>query len=541
MERINGLSYRNMLNYGMRNLNKHRKTVNKLNVFPVPDSDTGTNMVATIRNGLGSVSENCTELSVVSAEFANAVVFGARGNSGVILSQFFRGLSEVFEKLDWADALIFAKALRVGVIRARDAVADPVNGTILTVLDDATKAVEEKADGFCSIDELIITFISSAKKSLDSTPELLPALKNAGVVDSGGAGVVYFFEGIKKYLDGEDIETEDTAEETDMIDYSAYNPDSRFIYGYCSEFLLQLLNSKSRFDYSEFRSRLSELGDSIVISYESDKLKLHIHTTSPGKIMELCQVYGELLFVKIENMTVQHTETVKNILCSEEKTSCSFSIVAAASDRSLQRTFLDMGADTVIYCETTPSAKEFIEAFEMTDNQEIILFPNSSDAIFPAMQAGNLYNKAKVSVINCKSPAECYAALAMIDFCNDNTEEVIESINNTIENVYSIAIVRSNKDKSFLRQGIPKDQYYAFNGKELLATGDNIIPFTRNLIRSTLIKHSDINVITLFYNKHITPVQLKRIISETEDEYVYLEFCEVPCEENSCDLIISFE
>lgn len=541
IEKINGLCYKNMLDYGMRNLNKHRKTVNKLNVFPVPDGDTGTNMVATVKNGLVSITENNTELSSVSAAFANAVVFGARGNSGVIMSQFFKGLSEVFEHLDWADAAIFAKALRIGVIRARDAVDNPVDGTILTVLEDATKAVEQKAEGFANIDELILTFINSAKISLESTPELLPALKNAGVVDSGGAGMVYFFEGIKKYLDGEDIEITDDPQAADVIDYSAYNKNSSFEYGYCTEFLLQLLSSKPEFDYNDFKSKLSQEGESIVLSYEKDKVKVHIHTLYPGKVIQLCQQYGEFLFMKIENMTVQHTETVKNILCSKEKNDCSFNVVAVVSDRAMQRTFLDMGADVVLYSDTTPSTKELIEALEMTDRSEIILFPNSSDSIFPSMQASNLYEKAKVNVINCKTVQECYAALAIIDYCEENVSSVIESINNTIENIQIIAIAHSKTNRSYAQHNIEKDQYYAFNGKNLLTTGENIVPFAQNVIRNTLIKKNDINVITIFYNKRITEVQLKKIISAIEDEYVYLEFCTVAVESDNYDLVLSFE
>lgn len=540
IEKINGICYKNMLDYGMRNLNKHRKAVNKLNVFPVPDGDTGTNMVATVKNGLGSINENVTELSLVSTAFANAVVFGARGNSGVIMSQFFKGLSEVFEHLDWADAAIFAKALRIGVIRARDAVDDPVDGTILTVLEDATNAVEIKAEGFATIDELILTFTESAKASLENTPELLPALKNAGVVDSGGAGMVYFFEGIKKYLDGEDIELTDEPE-ADVIDYSAFNKNSSFEYGYCTEFLLQLLTSKDEFNYPEFKTMLSNEGESIVLSYEKDKVKVHIHTHNPGRVMELCQNYGEFLFMKIENMTVQHTETVKNILCSKEKSDCSFALVAIVSDRAMQRIFLDMGADVVLYSETTPSTKEIIEALEMTSKSDIILFPNSSDSIFPSMQASNLYKNARVSVINCKSAQECYAALAMVDYCEERVDSVIDSVNNTIENVYIIAIAHSKSNRIYAQHNIEKDQYYAFNGKNLLATGENLLTFAKSVIRNTLIKKSDVNVITLFYNKRVTEVQLKKIVSAIEDEYEYLEFCTVATESDSCDLIISFE
>ncbi len=541
IERINGACYKSMLDYGVRNLNKYRKTVNKMNVFPVPDGDTGTNMVTTIKNGLLSIKNEDASLSEVSISFANAVVFGARGNSGVIVSQFFRGVSEVFGNVEWADAHKFTEALETGVKRAHEAVAKPVDGTILTVLKDATDHVRKNINSITSIDDLILFFIEKAKISLENTPELLPALKNAGVVDSGGAGVVYFFEGIKMYLDGEEPESiEDTLSDT-SIDYSSYNTSSSFEYGYCIEFMLQLLDRKEEFHYVEFKAKLPSYGDSIVLSYDNNRVRVHIHSEDPGKVISFCQRFGEFLFMKIENMTVQHTETVKNILCSQRKHECKFSVIALAPDRKLQKTFLDMGADVVMYYDTNPATKDFIEAFKTVNTPEIILFPNSSDSIFSAMQAGNLYDEAVVKVVNCKSVAECYASLAIIDFLEEDTDVIINTINETIANLEIISIAHARKSRNYGQQSILKNDFYAFTGKELLTVGKKLDTLALKVINSVLIRDPDKSVLTLFHSKNVTEEQLNAIISVLNEEYIYIEVYTVPTEATVSDLIISFE
>lgn len=541
LEKVNGICYKSMLDFGARNLNRHRKTVNKLNVFPVPDGDTGTNMVTTIKNGLRSIQDANVGLASVSVSFANAVVFGARGNSGVILSQFFRGLSEVFSGREEADIPTFIDALEKGVERAYESVANPVDGTILTVLKDASSSVRGAKD-INSINELINTFIESAKLSLEHTPELLPTLKNAGVVDSGGAGVVYFFEGVRMYLEGEDIESMEESEEGgENIDYNSFDRTSIFKYGYCTELLIQLLEYKEPFDFEIFRNRLLCHGDSLALSHEGDKVRVHIHTHDPGALMSYCLDFGEFLFTKIENMTVQHTEVVKNILCAENKEECSFAVVAMAPDRLLQKTFIEMGADVVFYCDSNPSTKDFLDAMEKTNCSEIILFPNSSDSIFPAMQAGNLYREANVTVVNCKSVAECYASLAIIDYCESDTEAVIETVNETIENLEIITIAHATLDRTYGKKSIFKDDYYAFMGKELLDTGKTLDTFALKVIHKALMSDDEKCVMTIFHSRKVKEEQMEIIINSVREEYAFLEVCTVPTDFENCDLIISLE
>jgi len=529
IENINGTCFRNMLDYGARNLDKHCKIINQLNVFPVPDGDTGTNMVTTIKKGLRSIDEATNDLSAVSKKFAKSIIFGARGNSGVIVSQFLKGISEGFFEVEAANASVLIAALESGVICAHTAVANPVEGTMLTVIKDATEAVKDHRTSK-HIDDVITSFIEHAKVSLEHTPELLPTLKEAGVVDSGGAGIVYFFEGIKKYLDGEELEAGETeTEEAEQIDYSAYNMDSRFEYGYCTELLIQLLHEKEPFVYDDFKKTLKAMGDSVVTTYDHDKLRIHIHTHSPEEVFAFCHRYGEFLSLKVENMTVQHTETTKNILCSPNKNNGAFSVVAVAYDRAMQKLFLDMGADVVIYCEKNASTKDYMDAFEQVTTQSIIVFPNNSDSILTAIQAKNLYKKGSVTVINSRGVSECYASLPIIDFAETDVEKVEDTVIKTINNVYSVSV--SYRNKSI---------YYAFSGKEIIVIGKTLEETVVHTIEKTLEKH-DKSIITLFHGKGVSEAHLESIMDSVATLGICAEIFTVPIDREGSDLTISFE
>lgn len=540
IERINGHSYRAMIDYGARNLNKHCKIINELNVFPVPDGDTGTNMVLTIVKGLSAIEDSISDLSDVSKKFADSVIYGARGNSGVIVSQFLKGISESFIGVEAADVHLFVKALEKGVKCAHEAVATPVEGTMLTVVKDATQALKECNLSDKTIDEVVSMFIVHAKTSLENTPELLPALKEAGVVDSGGAGIVYFFEGMKKYLDGEEIETFESEAEVSSVDYSVFNENSSFEYGYCTELLIQLLNSKESFDFPKFRKELSAMGESVVATLERDKVKIHIHTMTPEEVFAFCHRFGEFLSMKVENMTVQHTETVKNIMCSPTASTGKFSIVAVAYDRSVQKLFLDMGADVVIYAEDSATTKDYIDAFENVTTEEILVFPNSSDSMLTALQAKKIYKKAVVSVLTSRGIAECYASLPTIDFEETDTGKVVDSVAATINNLSVVSVAKRKNPVDYGGNTIRRNEFYAFSGKEIISIGKTLVDTVVETIDKTVNKYGK-DIITIFHHKRITDEQMEEIISSIEQFGICAEVYTVQCEHTSCELTISFE
>ena len=538
---IDGVTFKNMVDYAVRNLNKHRKVVNQLNVFPVPDGDTGTNMVTTIHKGLMAVHESLVDLPSVSRKFAHSVVFEARGNSGVIVSQFLKGVAERFYDHDKVDGAVFIHALEKGVESAYAAVATPVEGTMLTVLKDATHAVRDRYYPGQNIEEIVSLLIDYAKVSLEHTPELLPVLKESGVVDSGGAGIVYLFEGMKMYLDGQDPEAVIAEEgQTAAVDYDAFDRNSRFEYGYCTELLVQLLNGREAFDHAIFKEQLAQLGDSLVTSHQGDKVRVHIHTHYPEQIFSLCHRYGEFLTLKVENMTVQHTELNKKFLISQEKNDSDFGVVAVAYDATFQKLFIEMGADVSIYNEEGVSTRDYMEAFDKLGQQQILVFPNSSDAVMTALQAKKLYQKARIKVINSRGIAECYAALPLIDFSESDVESVADQVTSVINNLYVVSVAQRKNPIRYREQDITQNEYYSFSGKELLLIGKTLEETVVRTVEQTLTQQGK-EIITLFHKRTASQEMLESILRDIEALGICVEIFTVPADHLPSEMVLSFE
>lgn len=541
MTKIDGVTFRNMVDYAVRNLNNNCSTVNRLNVFPVPDGDTGTNMVVTIHRGLMAVSKQLLDLPSISRSFAKSVVYEARGNSGVIVSQFLKGLSERLSGEDEVEVPVFIEGLEAGVKCAYSAVATPVEGTMLTVLREATEAVKRQYYPGQSFQAVLSVLVEYAKISLENTPELLPVLKENGVVDSGGAGIVYLFEGMLKYLNGDDIEdSPGEADDAPVVDYDSFGRDSTFPYGYCTELLLQLLNGREEFDSEAFRASLSEKGDSLVVSVQDDKVRVHIHTKTPEEIFSFCHRYGEFLSVKVENMTVQHSEEAPKILAAPSRDDGNFAVVAVASDHDVQKLFIEMGADVAICDEAGVSIKDYIDAFEHTNKEHILVFPNSSDAILTAVQARNLYKKAKVSVLGSRSIAECYASLPTIDFGCEDIEMVADRITAVISNTYVVSISKRRESVTHDGQKIYRSEYYSFDRKQFLGVGKSLEDLVVKTVQSTVEKYGK-EVITLFYGQSISPEKIQSVIDAVCISGVLAEIFTVPVNSLSSELTISFE
>ncbi len=544
-KKIDGQEYRNLIDFGLRNLALYKDEVNTLNVFPVPDGDTGTNMVMTLQNGYIAIKESGQDLSEVSKKFANAIVFGARGNSGVIMSQFFKGISEYFFQMREADPSAFTAALKQGVECAYKAVSSPAEGTLLTVVREATDSVcKELEDGkLQSFDDVMDAFLSRAKVSLENTPELLPILKSAGVVDSGGAGIIYIFEGMQKYLNGETITQIEQTESTVVVDYSQFNEDSKFELGYCTELLIQLTKGKTPFDYAAFKKELSPLGDSIVTSYEDGKVKLHIHTQTPENVFILGHKYGEFLAIKVENMSVQHheKETKRKVNVYAEYPKGKFSVLVVAYDETMKERFMEMGADLVIVSDRLcpPSAADFIEAFEKTTGP-ILVFANGKNASLSAEQAAKLYDKSKIVVVETKSDTECYAALPMLDFDCEDINEVAQNARETIANVKTVIISAASKDSCFDGKDIKLGDFVAFSGSKLLAVGEQYQEVAISTIESVM-NECERDVITMFVNGKVPEDVIEKIQEFVAESYIYTEVGTIETEDELFDIVLSFE
>ena len=543
MENINGPVYRDMLRYGLSHLEAHRATVNDLNVFPVPDGDTGTNMVMTLKNGFRAIEHGEGDLATLSRGFADSAVFGARGNSGVILSQFFRGLSEGFSGYGEADIFVLADAMDRGCACAYKAVAKPVEGTILTVLRDIASALREGLSALRNIDGAVELMTVSAKESLERTPELLPILKKAGVVDSGGAGFLYFLEGVLRYLKGEPLSSpiEQTAEgASDFVDYSLFDRDSDFSLGYCTELLLQLTAAPGEFDYNEFLTRLNTLGESVVASPEGDKVKVHIHTPTPEAVLAYCHRFGEFLTMKIENMSVQHTGRVEKILCAPTEEDAVLAVVAVAPNQKLQRMLSEMGADAVILSEEAPSSQDFLEAFDRVTAGEILVFPNSSNSILSAIQAGSMYKGARVTVLNCRSVAQCYASLPIIDFADGDIHATVTAIHDTIGHLKEISIAHAVKTVRYGDKTITQNDYFALIGDEVLTVGASFAEVARRALE-TVLSEEEWDVITLFYGKGRSEEEMTALAETAEELSGGAEVSTISTLDPIYDLVITLE
>ena len=541
MDRINGSVFRDMIRYGLNNLEAHRATVNDLNVFPVPDGDTGTNMVLTVQNGFRAIEHTEGDLAEVSMAFASAAVFGARGNSGVILSQFFRGLAAGFEGDAEADAKIVSSALDMGCAYAYKAVAKPVEGTILTVLGDMAAEVREHISALTSVEETVDLMTSAAGISLERTPDLLPILKKAGVVDSGGSGMVYFLEGVRKYLNGEEIVAADHADgEASFVDYALFSRDSDFSYGYCTELLLQLTVADHEFTPEVFSEPLRGMGDSMVTSFEGDKIKVHIHTATPERVMAYCHGFGEFLSLKIENMSVQHTGLTTKFLCNPPDGDAALAVVAVAPNQKLQHLLSEMGADVVILSEEAPSSKDFLEAFDQVSAERILVFPNSSNSILSAMQAGSMYKRAHVRVLNCRSVPECYVSLPVIDFCDPDIHATAGTVHDTLSHIRKVSVAHASKSVRYGERNIVKNDYFALEGDEVLTVDCNFTEVAHNTLRR-LISDGDGDVMTLFFGKNHTAEEMEALTTAVEELDPDIEVCVISTLDPIYDLVVIFE
>ena len=515
----------------------HCELVNDMNVFPVPDGDTGTNMVYTLQNGFSAVAGRSGELPELCSKFANAVVFGARGSSGVIISQFFKGVSErLAEKAEASCADVIA-ALIYGVELAYQAVSDPKEGTILTVLREATDSLHEVD----TINDLISEFLRKAREALQNTPNLLPILKAAGVVDSGGAGIVYFFEGVEKYLNNEEIRVlKDPAVSVEEIDYSIFNAETRFEYGYCTELLIQLTGDN--FDLPLFKKELEQLGQEAMAILMGDKVKLHVHTHMPENVMAYCHRFGEFLTLKIENMSVQNANLQQTkIICNHEPGE-NFAIVAVAFDETMKERFLQMGVDVVLQVrpDAQPSTQDFLQAFQGAKAPQLIIFPNSANAYPAAAQACKLSGLEGPLLLDTKSVAECYAALSMIDFDAETAVQAARDSKQIIENMKVIGISRAIKDTVFEGNVICTGDFLAFEGKQLYAVSGDLTTLVQQVCEIVLAE-KERDTITVFGGKAVSEQMLREIQGILEVRFMYTELDMIPTQCDTFELLLSFE
>ena len=405
--RLNGALYAQMISSGADHLSCYRKEVNDLNVFPIPDGDTGDNMLATVYSGADATEGQFDgALSDIADKGAHGMLLGARGNSGVILSRIFSGIKKGFADVREATLDDIARAMRLGVEEAYHAVPEPVEGTILTVFSDSVRFANARITADSSLESYFGDLVDEMQRALERTPDQLPVLREAGVVDSGGAGLLYIFEGMRRVLNGEAVEKGEAHGAAPKADLNAFDENSELTFGYCTEFLLRLQRRKGdpeSFDLNAFIEYLNSVGNSVVAFREGSIVKVHVHTMRPGDILNRCQRYGEFLTLKVENMSLQHNETdLPTFAAKVPKARKKTGIVAVAAGEGLKELFRSLGADEVIDGgqSMNPSAADFLNAFERINADTVYVFPNNGNVLLTAEQARDLFPSSDVRVLH---------------------------------------------------------------------------------------------------------------------------------------------
>ena len=483
---LNGALYAGMLSSGADHLGCYRKAVNDLNVFPIPDGDTGDNMLATVYSGADAVDRGeDADLSDVANRSAHGMLLGARGNSGVILSRIFSGINKGFAGVREADLSVISRAMECGVEEAYRAVPVPVEGTILTVFSDGVHYANERITGESTLKTYFNDLLSEMQRSLERTPDLLPVLREAGVVDSGGAGLIYIFEGMRRTLNGEAVERIEAHAETKKADLDAFGADSVLTYGYCTEFLLRLQNAKGdpeAFDLPAFVEYLNSVGNSVVAFREGTILKVHVHTMRPGDVLNRCQRFGEFLTLKVENMSLQHNETeLPEITVTVPKARKNAGIVAVAAGAGLKETFLSLGTDVVIDGgqSMNPSTADFLDAFDKTNADVIYVFPNNGNVLMTAKQAKDLYPASDIRVLNTHSVGEGYAAISMMDTNAGEPDEIVAELDEIIHSVTTGFVSRASRNAE-------KDGVHVHSGDFIGFIGDTIYVNDRDAVDTAI-------------------------------------------------------
>ncbi|WP_072886792.1 DAK2 domain-containing protein [Tepidibacter formicigenes] len=510
-----------MLISGANNLENHKGLVDKLNVFPVPDGDTGTNMSLTlasaVREILKSSSDNIKDIGKAASKGS---LMGARGNSGVILSQLLRGFSKSIEGKDKLNTIDLANALKEGSDTAYRAVIKPIEGTILTVARETSEYAVKIAKKEKDIKRFFEKLIDKANKSLDKTPELLKALKEAGVVDSGGKGLVVIYEGAYRALIGESIKKDNYALDKEFNKEANISTEN-IKFAYCTEFILE----SNKITSDKMKEIVEKYGDSLVVVGDDSLIKIHIHTNNPGLVLEEAIKYGQLNKIKIDNMKVQHEnrliEEYNEKVEEESKEMKKYGFIATAMGKGLASIFKDFGVDYVIEGGQTmnPSTEDFIEGINNINAENIIILPNNSNVIMAANQAKEISNK-NIIVIPCKTTPQGFSALLAFNPEADYVSNE-RAMKYALSNVKTGQVTFAVRDTNINGVDIKEGDIIGIGEGEIKKSGKDKKEVTLSLIEELVDEDSEI--ITLFYGEEIDEESANEIKDIIEEKYDYLD------------------
>ncbi|MFH0992971.1 MAG: DAK2 domain-containing protein, partial [bacterium] len=528
---LDGQLFKRMAVNGSISLRNNIDRINELNVFPVPDGDTGSNMAATMTAGVKAIAQNDdVAIGNIAKILARGMLMGARGNSGVILSQLFSGLANGLKGFSEVDTCTFSHALRMGVEQAYAAVINPVEGTMLTVAREGADRAMSLCPGTNRFDTLFDAYKIELDASLERTPDLLPILKEVGVIDSGGAGYIEIVNGMMDALKGvfytdavESAGKAGSGKSVSPLNHEAFKNAGNF--GYCTEFIMQI-EKVDEFVQKEFIEMITPLGDSLVCVQDENILKIHIHTKTPGDVLNLAQRFGFFINLKIENMTVQHTEVVMHqptsgdepCECGHDHTPGSaprikkkYAIIAVVNGDGLKETFIEMGCDFIIEGGQTmnPSIEDFVKACDAIEAEAVLIIPNNKNVLLSAETAAKIIENKRVFVLPAKTIAQGYASLTMFD-ATQKVEKNLADMTGHIQNVKTGEITYAIRDSVNNGVQIKKNDFIGIYDGEIVACEENRLQVAIQTSLAMLEPKSEI--VTVMYGSDVDDQEVDLLV-----------------------------
>lgn len=529
ISKINGKLFADMIIQGAQNLSNNADLVDSLNVYPVPDGDTGTNMNLTMTSGREEVENNLSKnIGELGKTFSKGLLMGARGNSGVILSQLFRGFCKNIESESEINSKLLAESFQAGVETAYKAVMKPVEGTILTVAKDAAQAAVEKANNTEGCIELMEYIIVKANESLENTPNLLAVLKEVGVVDSGGKGLLCVYEGFLKALKGEKVEAKVAKIDKDEFvhdehDFHGVINTEDIIYGYCTEMMVRFGKNKKAFDEQEFRQDMSQFGDSLLVINDEEIVKVHVHTEYPGKVFNYGQQYGELIKLKVENMREQHREVIRKEqhTAKPKMETVETAIITISMGEGISEIFKSMGATHIISGGQTmnPSTEDIVKVIEQSKCKRAIILPNNKNILMASEQAASIVD-AEAVVIPTKSIPQGISALFQYDVdatLEENKAQMADSVNN----VKSGSLTYAVRDTKIDGVEIKKDAFMGLIEDKIVSSQSDQLTTVTELLNEMLAEDSEI--LTVIIGQDAEQAVTDNMINWIEEQYPDVE------------------
>ena len=537
MNVVDAEMFRAMLRSGALDLQRHSEEVNRLNVFPVPDGDTGVNMLATLRGGVDAVNASSSNsLGEVCKAMSHGMLLSARGNSGVILSQFFAGLSDGLSAYDQCNVTQFAQAFEKGVKRAYEVVVKPVEGTILTVLRVGCEEAMKIIDSTTSFEDYFATLIGFMRETLRQTPDLLPVLKEAGVIDSGGAGLIYIIEGMGQALGGRIIEEvsfgfEHTHGHEVEMPLSGFDENSTLDFGYCTEFILQLTRDKdgvAKFKLQDAIEYLETIGDSLVAFQDGTLVKVHVHTKTPDRAISYALQFGEFVRFKMENMTLQHNQTLVekskdvSLIAKPEAKKKPLAAVAVVPTKEAGDIFKNYNVDETICVGPfmNPGADDFLKAFERCHAESIIVLPNNKNEILVAEMAASMCKSAKVHVIHTANIAEGLSCASVFDFADLDLDDNLARSQGALRQSLTFALFPAMRTTSLYGVPVKEGQFVYVENEKEVHTGNRPDEVLVSWLKKQGEGHS---LLTLLVSSSLSEEAIQNIIDEASEIDDFME------------------